>query len=207
VRHHGGGGPNGPINDAVPQPRTEALTSGSLTHQFSPQTTIAITLSYEYEASDNQGVGGTTLSSAASRFRHHEQQIRYSQQTTLTPSLFLQVQVRVGHERETTLGASDAQRIIVAGAFTGGGAQRDLVRTELHAQINQSLTWAHGHHTVQAGFQLPTGASVDSTTGPILAARSISTVSRRIRPASRTRSANSRGTDGWRCSRSRSPPT
>jgi hypothetical protein len=36
-------GPNGPINDAVPQPRTEALTSGSLTHQFSPQTTIAIT--------------------------------------------------------------------------------------------------------------------------------------------------------------------
>jgi hypothetical protein len=199
-------GPNGSINDAVPQPRTEALTSGSLTHQFSPQTTIAITPSYEYEASDNQGVGGTTLSSAASRFRHHEQQIRYSQQMTLTPSLFLQVQVRVGHERETTLGASDAQRIVVAGAFTGGGAQRDLVRTELHAQINQSLTWAHGHHTVQAGFQLPDWSQrgFDDRTdfGGTFYFDGLAS----YQAGQPYAFSQQQGTDSWRCSRSRSPP-
>jgi outer membrane receptor protein involved in Fe transport len=148
-------GPDGAINDAVPQPRTEALVSGSITHQVSPRTTIAITPSYQFEASDNQGVGGTTLPSAGTRFRHHEQQLRYAQQMTLTPSLFLQVQVLVGHERETTVGASQERRLVVAGAFTGGGAQRDLIRTETHAQLNQSLTWAHGRHTIQAGFQLP----------------------------------------------------
>jgi outer membrane receptor protein involved in Fe transport len=148
-------GPNGAIKEAVPQPRTEALVSGSVTHQVSPRTTIAITPSYQFEASDNQGVGGATLPSAGTRFRHHEQQLRYAQQMALTPSLFLQVQALVGHERETTIGASRERRIVVAGAFTGGGAQRDLTRTETHAQLNQSLTWAHGRHTIQAGFQLP----------------------------------------------------
>jgi hypothetical protein len=44
---------------------------------------------------------------------------------------------------------------LVAGAFTGGGAQGDLTRTETHMQLNTSLAWTKGRHLVQAGFLLP----------------------------------------------------
>jgi hypothetical protein len=44
---------------------------------------------------------------------------------------------------------------VVAGAFTGGGGQGDLVRTEYHMNLNESLAWTKGHHLLQAGFQLP----------------------------------------------------
>jgi hypothetical protein len=38
--------------------------------------------------------------------------------------------VLVGHEREPTVSALPAQAIVVNGAFTGGGAQADLLRTK-----------------------------------------------------------------------------
>ena len=60
-----------------------------------------------------------------------------------------------GHEREPTTSLTADRAIIVAGAFTGGGAQVDLVRTETHINLNESLSWTHGKHLVQAGFQLP----------------------------------------------------
>jgi hypothetical protein len=148
-------GPSGTIQDVVPQPNAQGLVSFALTHQYSDTTIISVTPSYEYEASDNRGVGGTTLASAGTNFRHHEEQVRYTQQTALSPSLVNQFQILVGHEREPTTSVTEARGIVVAGAFTGGGAQADLVRTETHMQMNENLTWSRGHQTIQAGFQLP----------------------------------------------------
>src|SRR5207237_6576223 len=108
----------------------------------------------EYEESQNRGVGGTTLASAGTTFTHHEQQVTYTQQTTLRPSLLNQFQVLFGHEREPTLSASPARGIVVAGAFTSGG-QGDVVQTEVHTQLTESVVWIKGHHQVQTGFQLP----------------------------------------------------
>jgi hypothetical protein len=148
-------GPTGTIQDVVPQPNTQALISVSVTHQLNATNLISVTPSYEYEASDNRGVGGTTLESAGANFRHHEQQVRYTHQTMITQRLVNQFQVLVGHEREPTTSVTSAPAIVVAGSFTGGGAQADLIRTELHMQLNENLTWSAGHHTLQTGFQLP----------------------------------------------------
>jgi TonB-dependent receptor-like protein len=65
------------------------------------------------------------------------------------------VQVLVGHEREPTVSVSPARGIVVAGAFTGGGAQGDLLRTETHTQMASSVAWTAGSHLVLAGVQLP----------------------------------------------------
>jgi outer membrane receptor protein involved in Fe transport len=148
-------GPSGSIQDTVPQPNSQALVSASFTHQYSDTTIISVTPSYEYEASDNRGVGGTTLASAGTNFRHHEQQLRYTQQTSLSRRVVNQFQILVGHEREPTTSVSEARAIVVAGAFTGGGAQADLVRTETHMQMNENVTLSAGHQTIQAGFQVP----------------------------------------------------
>jgi hypothetical protein len=143
-------GPSGTIRDLVQQPNTQALLSGSITHQLSARTIISLTPSYEYEHNENRGVGGVTLASAGTTFTHHEQQIRYTQQTSVRPTIINQFQLLVGHEREPTVSASGAPGLVVADAFTGGGAQGDLVRTELHMQLNENLTWAKGRHSVQA---------------------------------------------------------
>jgi len=148
-------GPAGIIQDTLPQTSGRALVSGSITRQISDTNTFAIRPNYQYESDENGGVGGTTLASAATTFTHHEQQVTYTQQTILRPTLLNQFQVLVGHEREPTTSASSARGVVVAGAFTGGGGQSDLVRTETHMNLNESLAWTKGHHLVQAGFQLP----------------------------------------------------
>ena len=145
----------GVIEGSLPQASGRALVSGSITHQVSDRNTFSIRPNYQYESDENRGAGGTTLASAATTFKHHEQQVTYTQQTVLRPTLLNQFQVLVGHEREPTTSASPDQGIVVAGAFTGGGGQGDLVRTETHMNLNESLAWTAGRHLVQAGFQLP----------------------------------------------------
>jgi hypothetical protein len=148
-------GLSGPIHDVVRQPNSQALVSGTITRQVGDKTVLAITPSYEYEGNENRGVGGVTLASAGTIFTHHEQQITFTQQTAIRPNVMNQFQLLVGHERERTSSTSAAPGIVVADAFVGGGAQGDLVRTELHMRLTESLAWSTGHHLIQAGFQLP----------------------------------------------------
>jgi outer membrane receptor protein involved in Fe transport len=148
-------GLDGVIQQVAPQPNRQTLIAGSITHQVSNNVTISIRPNYEYESNENRGVGGTTLVSAGTNFQHREEQITYTQQTILRPTLVSQFQVLFGHEREPTVSVSPDQGLVVAGAFTGGGAQGDLLRTETHMQLNASIGWTKGRHLVQAGFQLP----------------------------------------------------
>jgi hypothetical protein len=148
-------GPAGIIQDILPHQNGQARVNGSITRQISDKNTFSIRPNYQYESDENRGVGGTTLASAATTFKHHEQQVTYTQQTIVRPTLLNQFQMLAGHEREPTVSASSARAIIVNGAFTGGGGQADLVRTETHINLNESLAWTKGHHLIQAGFQLP----------------------------------------------------
>jgi hypothetical protein len=149
------GAPAGLIQDHVPHKNGQARVSGSITRQIGDATTISIRPTYQYEIDQNRNVGGTTLASAATSFTHQEQQVTYTQQTILRPSLLNQFQLLVGHEREPTVSASSAPGTVVNGAFTGGGGQGDLLRTETHMNLNESLVWTKAHHLVQAGVQLP----------------------------------------------------
>jgi len=148
-------GPAGAIADVVAQPNRQSLAAFSVTRQVGDKTTIAVRPNYEYESSRNRGAGGTTLASAATNFEHREEQVTYTQQTVVHPTLLAQFQILVGHEREPTVSVSADRGIVVAGAFAGGGAQADLLRTETHMQSTSSLAWTRGRHLVQTGFQLP----------------------------------------------------
>jgi hypothetical protein len=148
-------GPSGTIQDAVQQPNRQSLLAFSVTHQYSDRVTVSVRANHEYESNRNQGVGGTTLATAGTNFSHNEQQVTYTQQTIIRPTLLHQFQILVGHEREPTTSVSPERGIVVAGAFTGGGGQGDLVRTETHMQLTTSLAWTKGRHLVQTGFQIP----------------------------------------------------
>ena len=98
-------GPTGIIQDTLPHTSGEARVTGSITRQVSDKNTFSIRPNYQYESDENRGVGGTTLASAATTFKHHEQQVTYTQQTILRPTLLNQFQMLVGHEREPTVSA------------------------------------------------------------------------------------------------------
>src|SRR5262249_52445720 len=101
---------------SLPQANRRALISGSITHQVSDKNTFSLRPAYQYEENENRDAGGTTLASAATTFRHHEQQVTYTQQTVMRPTLVNQFQLLVGHEREPTTSASPDPGIVVAGA-------------------------------------------------------------------------------------------
>jgi outer membrane receptor protein involved in Fe transport len=52
-------------------------------------------------------------------------------------------------------GVSAAPRIIVQDAFTAGGAQQNLLRTEHHGTLTDAFTWTPSRHTVKAGINIP----------------------------------------------------
>jgi Carboxypeptidase regulatory-like domain len=147
-------GPAGAIRGAVAQPFRHLLASLGITHQRG-SSTISVRPSYEQETDAYRGVGGTTLGSAGTTYYHREMDLTYNQQTVIRPTLLNQFQILVGQELEPLTSVSTAPGIVVNGAFTGGGAQVDVRRTELHFQLSESLTATKGNHLVQVGFQVP----------------------------------------------------
>lgn len=146
-------GPDGPISATAPEPYRHLLASVAINHQHG-SSTIAVTPSYEQEQ-ETSGAGGTTLASAGTTYYHREIDLTYNQQTVLRPTLLNQLRVLFGQELEPRTSVSSGPGIVVNGAFTGGGAQVDLRRTELHIQLAENLAITRGSHFLQVGFQIP----------------------------------------------------
>src|SRR5580704_14345668 len=147
--------PAGPIRQNVATPARNVLATGTITHQHSEKTTIAVGLSYRKEAVDNQGVGGFTLQSAAANWNQIEQEATYTQQTVLTATLLHQFRLLLANEWETQTSISQAPSVVVRDAFTGGGAQGNAYRTEHHFTLTDSLTWSPGRHVIKTGLNIP----------------------------------------------------
>ncbi len=147
-------GLDGDIRGAAAQPFRHQLASIGITHQIGAST-VSIRPSYEQETDQGRGIGGTTLGSAGTTYYHREITLTYSQQTIVSPTLVNQFQILVGHEIEPTTSVSPEPGLVVNGAFTGGGAQLDQRRTELHFQLSENLAATRGNHLLQVGVQVP----------------------------------------------------
>ncbi len=147
-------GLDGDIRQNVAQPFRHELASIGVTRQAG-SSTISIRPSWEQEMDEGRGIGGTTLGTAGTTYYHREIDLTYNQQTIVRPTLVNQFQILVGHEIEPTTSVSSLAGIVVNGAFTGGGAQVDQRRTELHFQLSENLAATRGPHLLQVGFQVP----------------------------------------------------
>jgi hypothetical protein len=148
-------GVSGAIQENLRSPRRNVLAAGALNHRRADNTLLSLTLSYQNQTRHNQGVGGVALPSAATDWNFSEQAAVYTQQTILTPKLLNQFRLFAGQEFESTNSVSNAPKLVVLDAFTGGGAQGSQRRTEHHFTLTEMLTWSPGRHVINAGVNIP----------------------------------------------------
>lgn len=148
-------GPNGPINENVPNPTRHYFVSARAFHDYGQGKQVWIGYSYEQRTVSNQGVGGNVLPEAGTdtMFLEHEVNIGYN--TILSLHLANMLHFLVGHNDNRTSSLNPNPSIVVSGAFTGGGAQADRFRTESHFDGQDIVTYTSGKHEIKFGIDVP----------------------------------------------------
>jgi outer membrane receptor protein involved in Fe transport len=148
-------GPDGAIRANVPAPARTLQVAAQVSHSVSDTNTFSVRESFLGESVDNQGVGGTTLPEAGVNYRNMEQEVTFSHQLVLSPKLINNFRILLGAERQSAASVTDAAKVVVLDAFTGGGAQADLLRTEYHANLTETLSYSTGKHFIKGGVNVP----------------------------------------------------
>ena len=148
-------GPNGPINQNVRVPQRQSQASLRINHDFSERHRLQAGYNFEYYTAADSGAGGLVLPEAGVNQQSREDDAIFNDRIIVTPNLINQLLVTFEKDEDVTASVTAAQSIQVVGAFTGGGAQNDVNRTENTLHINEVMSWSHGRHYLRLGAQLP----------------------------------------------------
>lgn len=148
-------GLEGAIQENVPTPSRDGVFSGLIEHRFSDTDSATFFFSHTSDLAENSGLGGLVLPSAGTDVRVGQDRIILGQQIVLSPSLVSQFHLLADYDTGSTVSLQPGPKIIVQGAFTGGGAQADVSRNEEHVDLNELLLYSHGKHLLKFGVDVP----------------------------------------------------
>jgi hypothetical protein len=148
-------GLSGPIQQTVPAPARNTELSGSVTHQIGQDHLISFRGLYSHRSIENQGAGGLTLPEEAANFEDREDIVFFNYRGPLTKKLYNLFRMFIGRQHTPTTSVNPGPKLVVLGAFTGGGAQADRLQTENHIALNEVVAWTGQKHTVRFGFNVP----------------------------------------------------
>ena len=147
--------PSGVLTTNVQTPLHDTEFAARIAHDFS----AADRVSFQYNVSDvvtrNQGVGGLVLAEAGTNQRLREDDVIFTQRIIISPNLLNQMQLFYEQDYGPIRSVNNAPKIIVDGAFTGGGAQADMLQNENNLKINDTVSWTHAKHYVTFGVNIP----------------------------------------------------
>ncbi len=147
--------PTGLVQTSVENPTTHDLYSARAFHTFRKTDLLWIGYSYERRTVQNAAVGGTVLPEAGTDGHAFEHEINVGYTAVLSPRMVNQLRFLVGKADNRTDSVTALPGVIVSGAFTGGGAQADLNRSENHFDGADYITYSHGKHELRAGVDVP----------------------------------------------------
>jgi hypothetical protein len=148
-------GVSGPIQETLPTPSRNTELSASVNHQMGADQLISIRGMYTDRTILNQGVGGFNLPETATNFEDREDFIYFNHTGAITGKFYNFFRFMIGRDHSLTASVDQQPKIVVLGAFTGGGAQADRVQTENHIAINEIVVWSGNKHTVRFGINVP----------------------------------------------------
>lgn len=148
-------GPNGIVTANVPAPQRNTQVSMSVSHDFSESHRASIGYNFELQQLTNSGVGGLVLAEAGVNSVSREDDLFFGDRMILSPKLFHQLQLVFEKDEDISTSATDAPSLQIQDAFTGGGAQADISRTENTVHVSDAVSWTQGRHYIRFGINSP----------------------------------------------------
>ena len=144
----------GNITANVPAPVHTTDFAARVSHDFSDTHRASLQYNVTDTISRNLGVGGLVLAEAGANAQGREDDVIFTDRLILSPTLLNQLQLLFEKDHNPTRSATEAQKIVVDGAFTSGGAQQDILNTENNGKINDIVSWTHARQTFKAGVNI-----------------------------------------------------
>ncbi|MBM3775847.1 MAG: carboxypeptidase regulatory-like domain-containing protein, partial [Acidobacteria bacterium] len=148
-------GPEGAIIRNTPTPQQNTYGSLRISRQFGDAQSMFWQVNFQDRWQNNVGVGGTLLPESGLQSRFREDEFLFNHRAVITPALLSQFRILLGRFWAPARSNLAAPKLVVSDAFTGGGAQGDVLRTEVHTSITWLLTRTAGSHTMKFGFNVP----------------------------------------------------
>ncbi len=148
------GTPAGIVSQNIDNPARETEFDFRVNHEFSDRTTISIRYEHQLESSRNDGVGGFNLPELATNSSERDHEFHFNHRRIISPQLINEFSLRYENERSSGLATSDAPRIVVLEAFSGGGSQVFRRASENNLQLNEIISWTKGSHFIRGGVNI-----------------------------------------------------
>ena len=139
----------------VATPQSLWLGTARLDWQLGPKNILIASYSANVNALKNVGVGGTTVAEGGYDSGTYEHMVRVSDVTTLSPRVLHEARVSLRWDGENDRPLSTAPQVMVAGAFTGGGASLGAEQLhELNVEADDDVIWTTRKHNIKFGSYL-----------------------------------------------------
>ena len=143
------------ISQNVPTPVHTTLFAVRAARDFSTVHRISAQYNVEDVISRNLGAGGVVLAGTCVNSQSREDDVILNDTFAISPRLLNQFQFFLEKDHNPVKSATNAAKIVVDGAFTGGGAQADVLDTENNLKINDILNVSSGRQLFKGGIVIP----------------------------------------------------
>jgi Carboxypeptidase regulatory-like domain len=143
------------VSANVPTPVHDTEFAARISHDFSSTHRVSLQYNVTDTISRNLGVGGLVLAQSGVNAQAREDDVIFNDRVIISPTLLNQLQLFFEKDYNPTRSVLEAQKIVVDGAFTSGGAQADLLNTENNLKINDIVNWNHKQHYIKFGVNIP----------------------------------------------------
>jgi hypothetical protein len=147
--------PTGLVTSNVPTPVHDMEFAARVARDLSPAHRVSLQYNVVDTITRNQGVGGLVLAQSGVNAEAREDDVIFNDRIIISPTLLNQLQLFFEKDYDPTRSVLAAQKIVVDGNFTGGGAQADMLETENNLKINDIVSLNHGRHYIKFGINIP----------------------------------------------------
>lgn len=139
----------------APSPKRLLVGSARADWQINQNHTIVFRYDFNANKLKGEGIGGTNLPERGFDGSQTENSFRLTETAVLSPRAVNELRVGFTHNQIEQEAVSDRPAVIVAGAFTSGGAGlQQLSRNERRLEIADHLTLNAGKHGLKFGVQI-----------------------------------------------------
>ncbi len=146
---------DGNLNANVPTPKRLTLGSARADWQLGESRTQVFRFDFNSNKLAGQGAGGFNFSTRAFDTEQNEQNFRFTDSLALNAKTANELRVGLTVQKIRQEAVSDERIVSVAGAFTSGGANTQLLeRGEQRLEIVDNLFVSAGKHNLKSGTQI-----------------------------------------------------